>query len=220
MFDLHTHTIFSDGELIPAELLRRAEVAGLKMIAFTDHADASNIEMIVPGIAKVCRELNKVKKIKCLPGVEITHCPPSTIPSLVRRARKLGARIVVVHGETITEPVVEGTNRAAILAKVDILAHPGLLTEEDAKLAAEKGVFLEISGRRGHSFTNGHVAIMAKKYGAKLIVNSDAHSPDDIMTPELLKKIALGAGITEDEYSGILKKLGDFLKYNDLWQNL
>lgn len=43
MIDLHTHTIFSDGELIPAELVRRAEVIGYKGICMTDHADEATM---------------------------------------------------------------------------------------------------------------------------------------------------------------------------------
>jgi Histidinol phosphatase and related hydrolases of the PHP family len=41
MIDLHTHSIFSDGELIPAELTRRAAVAGYRAMAITDHGDFS-----------------------------------------------------------------------------------------------------------------------------------------------------------------------------------
>lgn len=210
MYDMHTHTILSDGELIPSELLRRAEVMGLKAIAFTDHADASNIEIIIPQIVKVCNELNRIKKIKCLPGVEITHCPPLSIHSLVKKARTLGAKVVVVHGETIVEPVEKGTNIAAINSGVDILAHPGLITDEEAKQAAKNDVFLEVSGRKGHSLGNGHVVNMAKKYGAKLIVNSDAHSPDDLISSQISKRIAMGAGLTEREYKILLSNVEKF----------
>ncbi len=42
MIDLHTHSFFSDGELIPSELIRRAEAIGYKAIAITDHVDSSN----------------------------------------------------------------------------------------------------------------------------------------------------------------------------------
>lgn len=211
MYDLHTHTIFSDGELIPSELLRRAEVIGLKAIAFTDHADASNIEIILPQIVKVCNELNSIKKIKCLPGIELTHCPPMLIHSLVKKARALGAKVVLVHGETIVEPVEKGTNIAAIKSGVDILAHPGLITDEEVKLAVKNEVFLEVSGRKGHSLANGHVVNMAKKYGAKLIVNSDAHSPDDLISPQISMRIAMGAGLTEKEYKILLSDAERFI---------
>jgi len=52
MIDLHTHTVFSDGELIPFELVRRAEAAGYSAMAITDHMDSSNIDLIIPRIIK------------------------------------------------------------------------------------------------------------------------------------------------------------------------
>ena len=69
MIDLHTHTLFSDGELLPAELIRRAEEIGYEAIALTDHADSSNLDWIVPRIVRVCRDLNRYRKIRALPGV-------------------------------------------------------------------------------------------------------------------------------------------------------
>ena len=195
MIDLHTHSLFSDGELVPSELLRRMEVLGYEAVAITDHSDSSNIDFIVPRIVKVSREINGAQSVRLIPGIELTHVPPTLIKPLVCKARDLGAAIVVVHGETVVEPVAPGTNRAAIEAGADILAHPGLISLEEASLAAEKGVYLEISGRPGHAFANGHVARMAKEAGAKLIINSDAHGPRDILSKPLLERIAQGAGL-------------------------
>jgi len=104
-----------------------------------------------------------------------------------------------VHGETIVEPVPPGTNRAALEADIDILAHPGLIKEEEVKLAAQRGIYLEISARKGHCLTNGRVVSLARKYNAKVIINSDAHSPEDLITLSRAEKILLGAGMTEDE---------------------
>ncbi len=53
---------------------------------------------------------------------------------------------------------------------------------------------------------------MAKKYGAKLIVNSDAHSPDDLISPQICKKIAMGAGLTEKEYNILLSDVERFIE--------
>ncbi len=184
MIDLHTHTLLSDGDLLPSELVRRAYVAGCKAIALTDHVDRSNIDTVLHGLAEASRTLNKYWDILVLPGVEITHVPVETFAELARHARKKGAKIVVGHGESPVEPVIPGTNRAAIEAGVDILAHPGFISEEDARLAAEKGVCLEITSREGHSETNRHVFDMAMRTGAKLVINTDSHSPDDILTPE------------------------------------
>jgi putative hydrolase len=195
MIDLHTHSFFSDGELIPSELIRRAEAIGYKAIAITDHVDASNIDFIVPKIVQAIRKMREYLSIEALPGAEITHAPPQTIPDLVKEARKLGAKIVVVHGETLVEPVRPGTNRAAIEAGADILAHPGLISEEDLLFAKEKGVTLEITARKGHSLSNGYVAKEAVRLGVRLCINTDSHSPSDLITKEFASKILLGSGI-------------------------
>jgi putative hydrolase len=195
MIDLHTHSFFSDGELIPSELIRRAEAIGYKAIAITDHVDASNIDLVVPKIVQAIRKMREYLSIEALPGAEITHAPPQTIPDLVKEARQLGAKIVVVHGETLVEPVRPGTNRAAIEAGADILAHPGLISEEDLLFAKEKGVTLEITARKGHSLSNGHVAKEAVRLGVRLCINTDSHSPSDLITKEFASKILLGSGI-------------------------
>ncbi|HFQ89493.1 MAG TPA: histidinol phosphate phosphatase domain-containing protein [Desulfobulbus sp.] len=200
MIDIHSHTFFSDGALVPAEHLRRVEVLGYTAIAITDHADSSNLDFIIPRIVRAAEDLNPVSRTRLIPGIELTHVPPPLIAPLTRKARELGARIVVVHGETPVEPVAPGTNRAALEAGVDLLAHPGFLSEEDARLAAEKGIFLELSGRKGHSLTNGHVARLAEKTGARLAVNADAHDPGDFLTPEMAEKVGRGAGLDQERY--------------------
>ena len=199
MIDLHTHTLLSDGELLASELVRRAEMKGYKAIAITDHCDRSNVDFIVPSIAKVSGELNKYWKIKVIPGVELTHVPLEEIGPLTDLARRLGARIVLMHGETLSEPVIKGTNRRAIEHGVDILAHPGDITKEDAKLAAEKNVFLEITARKSHSAANRHVAEAAREAGARLVLNTDAHSAEDLLTKETARRIIAGAGLTEPD---------------------
>ncbi|MGL1862222.1 MAG: histidinol phosphate phosphatase domain-containing protein [Pseudodesulfovibrio sp.] len=200
MIDLHTHTVFSDGQLIPAELARRAEVAGYKGLCMTDHADEATLYHAVENVLRFVQKHGFFYDINLLAGVELTHIPPALISEMVIKARAAGAQVVVMHGETPVEPVAPGTNLAAIEAGVDVLAHPGLITKEEVQLAAEKGVALEITTRGGHSYTNGHVAALARKYGAKLVVNNDAHEPRDLISADLRKTIALGAGLTLDEY--------------------
>ena len=199
MISLHTHTFFSDGELGVAELVRRAEAKGYRAIGVTDHADDANLEFIISSVGKCAEKLNAVLDIKVIAGIELTHVPPVLIPEMIERARKLGAKIIGVHGETIIEPVMPGTNRTAISGGADFLAHPGLVSAEDAALAAEKGVFLEITTRKGHAYTNGHVVNMARQAGAKMIINTDSHSSSDLVTRKNAELIASGAGLTEEE---------------------
>ncbi len=203
MIDLHTHTIFSDGELIPSELVRRAVACGYTAIALTDHVDRSNIDFIIPKIVNVAGDINKYYDIAVIPGAEITHVPPESFGELVKEARELGAAIVLAHGETIVEPVIEGTNRAAIEAGVDILAHPGLISEDDLILAQKSGTTLEITARKGHSLTNGYVAGAALKFNIPLTVNTDSHSPGDLITREMAVRVLLGAGVPHKNIDNI-----------------
>jgi len=200
MIDLHTHSIFSDGVLIPAELARRARVAGYRAIAITDHVDSSTMGTVIGGLKQMTRQYGPLMDIDIILGVELTHVPPGLIPDMIRDARALGAQLVVVHGESIVEPVAQGTNLAAIEGGCDVLAHPGLITPQEAALAAERGVHLEITTRRGHSLTNGHVAVQARKAGALLVIDNDAHEPGDLVSRDMRQKIALGAGLSLDEY--------------------
>ena len=205
MIDLHTHTFLSDGVLIPSELVRRARVKGYRAIAITDHVDASNVEILVPQLVQVCQRLNEEGKVVVVPGVEVTHVPPSGLEAVVASARAAGAQMVVVHGETTVEPVAPGTNKTALQLEIDVLAHPGLITREEAALAAKRGIALELSARRGHSLSNGHVARMAKETGAKLVLNTDAHGPEDLLTLTEAKKVALGAGLSAREVERIYR---------------
>ena len=220
MIDFHTHTLFSDGVLVPSELVRRAEVMGYRAIGLTDHVDSSNLEFVVPRIVRVAQELNKNQRVFVVPGVEITHAPPAQIAELIVEARKQGAVLVITHGESPVEPVAPGTNHAAILAETDILAHPGMISEEDATLAKQKNVFLEITSRSGHSLTNGHVFRMALESGAQLVINTDTHTPDNLITDQKAEVVLRGSGMTGREATRVLdsnEKLLDVLKARMDW---
>jgi putative hydrolase len=209
VIDFHTHSILSDGVLIPSELVRRACNIGYRAIGLADHADGSNLEWLITSLVKVARGLNRFQETFVIPGIEITHAPPDQISELVGQARELGAAFVVVHGESPVEPVASGTNLAGIEAGADILAHPGFITPSEARLAADKGVFLEITARSGHSITNGHVARIALEQGARLVLDTDAHGPGDLITRETALKVLIGAGLTEVQAGQVMKNNED-----------
>ena len=229
-YDFHTHTVFSDGGMIPAGLMQRAMVRGCLGLAITDHVDSSNLEWafenllkfveelgqewqsdIVPGGDVTTAPLNTLDSealaknwhLPIIPGVELTSVPPRKIAALAQKAQSLGAKWVVVHGETIMEPVAPGTNRAAIEAGVDLLSHPGLITADDAARAAELGVHLEITTHKGHGMANGWVAQRARESGAKLLLNTDCHVSADILDAKQRRAIAFGSGLTAEEVDRI-----------------
>ena len=200
--ELHAHTTLSDGKLLPAALATEAKYRGAEAIALTDHADPSNLESAVSSLVKFCREVKETLGIKILPGAEISYVAPKDIKKMCQRARSLGAKIIIVHGQSPSEPAVPtSTNHEAVKLKglVNILAHPGDITVEDVILAKQNNIYLELSTRAGHSNGNNHVATLAKQYGAKLLVNTDAHEEKDLITQEEAFRAATQAGLSSEE---------------------
>ncbi len=203
IYDFHTHSTLSDGSLAPMELIREASVRDYLAVAVTDHAGFGAVLRLAQELGRDCEAAREHWAIIALPGVELTHLPPGAIDRAAREAREAGAWVVIVHGETLEEPVQPGANRAAIESEfVDVLAHPGLITAEDARIAARNGKFLELSAKPGHGLANGHVARMALAAGARLIVDSDNHAVN-FLTRERIRRVVLGAGLDESRLDEI-----------------
>ena len=217
IYDFHTHTFFSDGINSPIELIRYAAAAGYKCIAITDHASYSNIDDLVSAAIKDCNLAEKYWDIIAIPGVELTSIPAESINDMAKYAKENGARIIVVHGESTVEKVEPGTNLKAVTSEhVDLLAHPGLITAEEAKKAAKNDVYIEITRRSGHSLSNGIVVKNGIQAGVKFLINSDAHSHKDLYMEGIQQKVAMAAGLEASDINEIfninnmsfLKKLG------------
>lgn len=206
IYDFHTHTSLSDGVLSPLELIHRAFQNGYRAIAVTDHVGIGQLDRFIAEVTKDCVLAEKYWNIQAIPGVELTHIPAPAIPDVARQAKEMGARLVVVHGETIVEAVEKGTNIAASQSPyVDILAHPGLLTHDEATSARSNGVFIEISARKGHSLTNGHITQVTRAIGAELLIGSDAHDEGDLLSNDLAIAILKGSGMCESEIERTLQ---------------
>jgi histidinol phosphatase-like PHP family hydrolase len=206
LYDFHSHSFHSDGVLSPMELIRRAAVKGYYALAITDHLAAGSLARVIQEVSRDCEVARSHWNILAVPGVELTHLPHKAINEAAREAKELGAWLVVVHGESLIEPVEEGTNLAAVKSPyVDILAHPGHLTPRVAKLAAKNEVFIEITARRGHCITNSQVAKVAGEARALMLLNSDAHEEDDLLTEQLAKDILRHAGISDRKFKQVLE---------------
>lgn len=198
--DLHTHSSLSDGIHTILEMGQRAKLNGCSGIGMADHVGDGILLRVIEEARRDCAILEEEYGLTAIPGVEITGVPPRRIDELARKARQAGARLVIVHGESIREPIEPGTNRAAVESDfVDILAHPGLISPEEVEIAAAKGIFLELSARKGHCLGNGRVAALAREKGARLLINSDAHASGEILSEDMARKVGLGAGLTLPE---------------------
>ena len=199
--DFHVHSIFSDGDLLPGALAYEAAHRKHLAIAITDHVDASNLEEVIFALTKFVKETENLLPLKVIPGVELSYLPPKLIEKYAVKARELGAKVVIVHGESPVEPVPKGTNHEAVKLKglVDILAHPGWINEEDTLLAKVNDIFLELSAKPGHRQGNGHVAKISKEFKTKLLVNTDTHSEKDFISQSQAYQVALDAGLGREE---------------------
>jgi len=203
--DFHTHTFFSDGENSPVELARYACTSGYKYIGFTDHASYCNIDNIIESITRDCNLINQYWDIVAISGVELTNVPAKSINEMAKYAKEKGAKLVVAHGESTVEKVEPGTNWEAVNSKyVDLLAHPGLLTQEEAQTAAKNNIYIEITARTGHSLSNGMVARIGIQAGVKFLINSDSHSHLNLYSEGRQETIALGAGFDKKQVKHIL----------------
>jgi putative hydrolase len=202
--DLHSHSFLSDGTTSATEMWNEAEALEHRALALTDHIGLEDPKPLLDRLHQEARAWEGTSFVP-LVGVELTKAPPRQIAEAARAARRAGAEIVIVHGETIVENVPAGTNHAAIESgQVDILAHPGLLHPADAALAKANGVVLEISGRRGHSLCNGLVVRAALDAGADLVVDSDAHAVGELIPLAQARRIARGAGVAESDLDRVL----------------
>ncbi|MFA6430767.1 MAG: histidinol phosphate phosphatase domain-containing protein [Candidatus Margulisiibacteriota bacterium] len=199
--EFHSHSIFSDGALLPAGLVREAEIRDHMALTISDHVDASNIDETIKSLVRFEKETRGKSPVTFIVGAEISYVVPSQILTYAKKAKKLGAKIIIVHGESTSEEVYPGTNHEAVSAKdiVNILAHPGNIAEEDVILAAKNGIYLELSAKHGHKDGNKHVAKLALQYGAKMLVDTDAHDEKGLITQEQAFQIAKDAGLSDTD---------------------
>jgi histidinol phosphatase-like PHP family hydrolase len=178
-------------------MVAAAERRGYHAYAITDHARNGDpgYRDVVTAVRDEVERLAPQTPVHLFAGVEVTDFEPARIPQVAEEVRRAGAEVVVVHGECLVLDVATGTNAAAVRSPgVDILAHPGLLSEEDAEVAERHGIYVEISARHGADYANGHVYRVARRVGAPIIVNSDAHEEAGLLSHAKVAALVRGAG--------------------------
>lgn len=191
MVDVHVHV--GEGGLLPAEAMRLARVAGYRAVVLLCRSDSATLSLLFPWLLQMCQHYSLYTGVDAFPGVELVHVPPQLMYEVVAEARALGANFVAVHGEAPCGHVEVGTNMSAIAAGADVLLHPGLITAEDAKLAAEHGVALEITSAPRYCLANAHVAAMAEAAGCGLVFGSNAKCAADFVSSDLYEATLDGA---------------------------
>lgn len=224
MIDFHIHIVWggcasrNEEGMLPAEALHYAARYGCRGAALVLRADGSGLRHL-PQLAQTVRRLSLYANVEAFAGVELVHVPPALLPDTVREARERGAQLVLAHGETLAEPVAPGTNLAAVEAGVDILAHPGLVDDQTAAYAAEKGVALELSACPRHALTNAHVAAMAVKHGCALVPGGNVRTSQEFARHPSWDAVCKGAAMTpamtgkfHNDARNLIKRLMESLK--------
>jgi len=218
LVDLHSHSTVSDGTLTIEAMVAAAEQRGYDAYAVTDHAmgGLNNHRDMAAAVRSEIDRLSRHTCVQLFAGVELSDYPPDRIDRAARDARDAGAQVIVVHGECVSMKVEPGTNSAAVRSlDVDILAHPGLLSEEDAVEARRHDVYIELSARQGHCLANGHVYQVVRLAGARVVVDSDAHDAEGLLSTEKVAAVVCGAGasllyltrVREQYAPGIIQKV-------------
>ena len=198
--DLHMHTDATDGRDTIRQMAEAALARGLKYIAITDHSknlamtngmdDARALEHI-RNIRKVDAEMEG--RIRVLPGIEVDILGDGALDLEDSTLAEMDIVVASVHS-LFNQPIEEMTNRVLRALEnpyVRILGHPtgrkvlgreGYAINIDLilKRAAELGVAVEHNASPARADLNDLNLRLAKQYGCKIVVDTDAHSTEEL----------------------------------------
>ncbi|MBI2040711.1 MAG: DNA polymerase/3'-5' exonuclease PolX [DPANN group archaeon] len=196
--DLHTHTQQSDGTNTIEQMAQAAQNLGYEYVCVSDHSKTTaiahglDIEQVNKQILEIKKLQNKFK-IKILTGSEVDILGSGELDFPDDVLKKLDIVIGSVHsgfkspGEKMTVRIA-----AALQNKyLTILGHPtGRLVnkrnpyEVDLKkifdVAAQNKKIVEISAHPSRLDLKDEHILLARQYGLKFAINSDAHSTEQL----------------------------------------
>jgi DNA polymerase (family 10) len=198
--DLHMHTDATDGRDTIRQMAEAALARGLKYIAITDHS--KNLAMTnglddkralahIMNIRKVDAEMKG--KIRILPGIEVDILADGALDLEDETLAQMDIVVASVHS-LFSQPVEEMTARVLRAMEnpyVRILGHPTgrkvlgregytIYIDTILKRAAELGVAVEHNANPARADLNDLNLRIAKQYGCKIVVDTDAHSTEEL----------------------------------------
>lgn len=195
--DLQVQTNWSDGSESIEEMAKEAKKIGLKYIAITDHTkslamtnglDEKRLDKQIKEIKKINK---KLKGFKILKSAEINILKDGSLDIKDKMLKKLDIVSIAVHSN-FKMSKVEMTKRIITAMKnphVNILFHPTgriikkrppyeIDIDEIIKTAKKYGVALEINSYKDRLDLKDSYIKKAVEIGAKMVIDSDAHSSD------------------------------------------
>ncbi len=116
--EMHCHTVASDGDMQPEELVQRAVDRGYKAICLTDHNTASNVSatvaygkkygLIVVGGIEWTTFWGHLTVIGGNSDIDWRQITPRNINACIVRARQLGDVVTIAHPKRLGSPLCVG----------------------------------------------------------------------------------------------------------------
>jgi DNA polymerase (family 10) len=216
--DLHMHTTATDGRADVETMARAARDSGLSYIAIADHSQSLAMangldEHRALEHARRIRALNdRLEGITLLAGIECDIRADGTMDLADDCLAQLDIVIASVHSAFNQDEsqMTDRILRAIACPWVDLIGHPAgrlILKRDGYKLnmelviaaAAQAGVALEINSQIDRLDLNEHHARLARDRGVKLMIDSDAHSPQALGGRRWGVVIARRAWLTADD---------------------
>ncbi|MFW5757125.1 MAG: DNA polymerase/3'-5' exonuclease PolX [Bacteroidota bacterium] len=197
--DLHTHTNATDGKSSLQEMANAAHDRGYSYFAVTDHSkkvsmahglDAKRLEQQI----KEIDELNsKFKNMKIIKSIEVDILEDGTLDLPDSILKELDMVVASIHYNR-NLPEKKQTRRVLKAMEnpyFNILGHPGgrligkrkpydIQMETILKEAKNNGCFLEINSNPERLDLSDEYIRQAKESGLKLVISTDAHSPNNL----------------------------------------
>jgi len=197
--DLHLHSDWSDGEDSILDLALSAQKRKYQYIALTDHAspigiiNGLNAHRVLKQILAI-KEINKkLRGFQILTGTEVDINKDGSLFLPDKILEKLDIVVAGIHSsfhlscDQMTKRIVKAMKNF----HVDIIAHPtGRLInkrepyeiDESAliKEAKRTGTILEINAAPQRLDLTGPYIRLAKEYGVKMAISTDAHSTNQL----------------------------------------
>jgi DNA polymerase (family 10) len=213
--DLHCHTTWSDGRASVLELGEAARDRGYEYVAVCDHSPSVGV---VPGLTaddlrrqadEIAAANERLAPFRILRGIECDILPDGSLDLPDDVLAELDWVTASVHAgqrtprRELTKRVTEAMRHPSVRA----LSHPtgrligrrppnALDIEETIAVALETGVALEVNGLPTRLDLSAEHVREALDAGAKIVVNTDAHSTRGLANIELGVGTARRGGAT------------------------
>jgi DNA polymerase (family 10) len=221
--EIHMHTDWSDGRADMATMVAAARDRGYRFIGVADHSRSLAMARgLTPD--RVRRQWEAIDALNAtLEGITVLKCTEVDVLADGRLDFEddllAGFDLVVASLHSgLRAPGAEGTAR--VLAAIDnphvtAIGHPtgrmlgrrdglALDIERIAERAAATGTLLEVNGQPRRLDLDSDMARVALAAGARLLLSSDAHHPDELGYLDLALRVARRAGAGPQDVANTL----------------